>query len=87
MTPWYTDQEIDDLCAGLTNNAAKVRHLRRQGLTVMQKPNGRPLVIRSHAETILAGLQQLQPADITPAKATPNRAGLIALFGNRKAAA
>ena len=48
MTPWYTDQEIDDLCAGLCTSAAKVRHLRAQGLTVTQKPNGRPLVIRAH---------------------------------------
>ena len=50
MTPWYTDQEIDDLCAGLCTSAAKVRHLRAQGLTVTQKPNGRPLVIRAHAD-------------------------------------
>ena len=41
MTPWYTDQEVDDICAGLVNNAAKVRYLRAQGLTVTTKPNGR----------------------------------------------
>jgi len=34
VTPWYTDQEVDDICDGLVNNAAKVRHLRAQGLTV-----------------------------------------------------
>lgn len=42
MTPWYTDTEIDDLCAGLVTNAAKARHLRGMGLTVSHKPNGRP---------------------------------------------
>ena len=84
MTPWYTDQEIDDLCAGLCTSAAKVRHLRAQGLTVTQKPNGRPLVIRAHAEAVLAGLQQLQPDQTKTDKATPNRGALVALFSQRK---
>ncbi len=34
------DHEIDAICAGLVQNAAKVRYLRRMGLTVRQKPNG-----------------------------------------------
>lgn len=42
-----TDDEIDALCAGLRQNAAKVRFLRRLGLRVERKPNGRPLVRRS----------------------------------------
>lgn len=85
MKPWYTDQEIDDLCAGLHTNASKCRHLRKQGLTVTQKPNGRPLVIRSHAETVLAGLEQLHEAFESPVQNVPNRSALIALFGSRKA--
>jgi len=50
MTPWLTDQEINDLCDGLQNNAAKMRHLRGMGLVVNRKPNGRALVMRNHAE-------------------------------------
>lgn len=84
MTPWYTDREIDDLCAGLTNNAAMVRYLRAQGLTVNQKPNGRPLVMRAHAEAVLSGLQHIE-ADTTPKPNTAhtNREGLIAVFGGK----
>ena len=87
MTPWYTDQEIDDLCEGLHTNAAKCRHLRAQGLTVTQKPNGRPLVMRAHAEAVLAGLKQVQVEISTPAKNVPNKAALIALFTRPKALA
>lgn len=86
-TPWYTDKEIDDLCEGLHTNAAKVRHLRAQGLTVTQKPNGRPLVMRAHAEAVLAGLKQLPAVEAKPDKPTPNRGALVALFGSRKAVA
>ena len=87
MTPWYTDQEIDDLCAGLLTNAAKCRHLRAQGLTVTQKPNGRPLVMRAHAEAVLAGLQQVQAEAAKPALNVPNKAALIALLRRPKAVA
>lgn len=85
--PWYTDQEIDDLCAGLQTNGARVRHLRAQGLTVNQKPNGRPLVMRRHAEAVLAGLKQVQEGAIKPMKASPNKSALIAMFGGKRAGA
>lgn len=86
-TPWLTDAEIDDLCTGLVNNAAKIRHLRRLGLTVNQKPNGRPLVIRTHAEAVLAGLQQLQQAPTPPAKHVPNLAAYRESFCKKPQAA
>lgn len=85
MTPWYTDQEIDDLCAGLVNNAAKCRHLRAQGLTVTQKPNGRPLVMRAHAEAVLAGLKQVLEVPAAPMRNVPNKVALIAMFSKKKA--
>lgn len=44
--PDMSDDEIDSICQGLTQNAAKVRHLRRLGLRVDRRPNGRPLVAR-----------------------------------------
>ncbi len=49
------DSEIDAICAGLTQNAAKVRYLRRMGLTVRQKPNGKPLVNRAHYDAVMLG--------------------------------
>jgi hypothetical protein len=45
-TPHLTDAEIDDICAGLKQNAAKIRFLQGLGLQVDRKPNGRPLVAR-----------------------------------------
>ena len=46
-----TDAEIDEICAGLRQNAAKVRYLRQVlQVPVIRKPNGRPLVLRSDWE-------------------------------------
>ncbi len=43
---YFTDAEVDDMCAGLSQDAAKIRYLRRLGLKVDRKPNGRPLAWR-----------------------------------------
>ena len=48
-----TDAEIDTICAGLVQNAAKVRYLQRMGLTVRRKPNGKPLVNRAHYDAVM----------------------------------
>lgn len=53
MTASLSDAEIDEICAGLTQNCAKVRHLEKLGLSVRQKPNGKPLVSRAHYETVM----------------------------------
>lgn len=65
-TPWFTDAEVDDLCAGLVQDAAKVRHLKRLGLKVDRKPNGKPLAWRPVAEPSQAqnAPQQAGPADV-----------------------
>lgn len=47
------DSEIDDICQGLVQNFAKVRFLERLGLTVRRKPNGRPLICRSHYHAVM----------------------------------
>ena len=47
-----SDAEIDDICSGLKQSAAKIRHPVGLGLTVDRKPNGRPLVNRAHYEAI-----------------------------------
>lgn len=84
--PWYSDAEINDLCEGLTSNASKVKHLESMGLTVCRKPNGRPLLMRAHAELILSGM----PSDPGSAHAAarqpvqPNRSGLVLQFGARR---
>lgn len=48
-----TDPEIDNICDGYIQNAARVRYLRSLGLTVRQKPNGRPLVNRAHYDAMM----------------------------------
>ncbi len=53
MTPNLTDAEIDDICAGLVQPAAKVRFLVSLGLNVARKPNGAPLVNRAHYDRVM----------------------------------
>lgn len=52
MSPDLTDDEIDGICEGLTQKAAKVRYLRSLGLVVTRKPNGKPLVNRRHYDEV-----------------------------------
>lgn len=49
-----SDDEVDSICSGLTQNAAKIRYLKRLGLIVERRPNGRPLVARSEWERRLS---------------------------------
>jgi hypothetical protein len=60
-----TDDEIDAICAGLCQSATKIRFLRRLGVRVDRKPNGRPLVARADWESRQA--QNDRPADTGPA--------------------
>ena len=48
-----TDHEINDICCGYVQNAAKMRYLRAMGLTVRKKPNGRALVNRAHYDAVM----------------------------------
>lgn len=87
---YLTEAEIADLCAPLTQPAAQVRHLRALGLTVTTKPNGRPVVIRSHAEAVLSGRARAGAADpaqppAAAAAAQPNRAALMSLLQGGRA--
>lgn len=75
MTPWLTDDEIADLCAGLKQAAAQTRFLRQLGLNVRAKPNGRPLVMRTDFESLTTPTAN-KP---TPQRG-PNRAALVAHF-------
>lgn len=46
---YFTDAEVDEMTEGLSQDAAKIRYLRRLGLRVDRKPNGRPLAWRPAA--------------------------------------
>ena len=61
MNSDLSDQEIDQICDGLSQNAARVRYLRRMGLMVRQKPNGRPLVNRAHYDAAMNGYVRTEP--------------------------
>lgn len=45
--PDLSDDEIDEICKGYRQNAAKIRYLRSLGLRVDRRPNGRALVARA----------------------------------------
>jgi hypothetical protein len=59
-----TDVEIDMICDGYKQSAAKVRYLQSIGLTVRRKPNGRPLINRTHYDAITGGGSQFAPAAV-----------------------
>lgn len=77
------EAEIAELCAPLTQPSAQVRYLRSLGLTVTVKPNGRPAVVRSHAEAVLSGLpadsHQVGKQEAPPAP-RPNYEALVQLI-------
>lgn len=60
---FLSQAEIDELCHPLTQPAAQARFLRVSGVTVTVKPNGRPAVVRSHAEAVLSGRPLAAPAE------------------------
>lgn len=51
-SPFLTQKQVDEICEGLTQKAAKVRYLRGLGLHVTVKPNGDPHVARSEYERV-----------------------------------
>lgn len=71
MTPWLSQDEIDDLCEPLIQHAAQIRFIKQLGISVREKPNGAALVMRSHFEESMnptGKKKQLKPQ--------PNSAGL-----------
>jgi len=80
------DEEIDAMCAGIRLNATKVKHLQAMGLMVNRKPNGRPLVVRSHAEAVLSGRAAVEVhGDAPPAPFRPDREAFILKFRGKAA--
>jgi len=60
--PFLSDAELQALCDGLEQPAAQLRYLKRLGLHVERKPNGRPLLMRSELERVL-GAGRMMPAN------------------------
>lgn len=59
LDPDLTDEEVDRICAGLRQNAAKIRFLQqRLKVRVDRKPNGRPLVNRAHYDAVRGRVEQ-----------------------------
>lgn len=84
MLPHLSDEEIDDICAGLTQSAAKVRYLRGLGLTVGEKPNGRPLVARVNFDAVLGGVARVSPGQPGGRSTKPDTGAIIQLFQGKK---
>lgn len=82
---WVDDATIDDFCAPLTQNAAKVRFLRDEGLVVTRKRNGRPAVALEVWQAMKRGVELADAgaAEPAPAQVGPNRAGLVLQFKQR----
>lgn len=76
MTPWLSPSEIDDLCEPLTQHAAQIRFIRQLGITVREKPNGAPLVMRNHFEEKMSPIGKSRK----PIKTEPNFTGLRLAF-------
>lgn len=75
MTPWLSQPEIDDMCCPLTQWAAQIRYMREQGLIVRTKPNGAPLVMRTHFEQVMNPQSAEKTRNDRP---RPNREALVA---------
>ncbi|CAN7199506.1 DUF4224 domain-containing protein [Acidovorax sp. LjRoot118] len=73
---YLTDSEIDGICEPLRSVAAMCRHLKRMGLMVVAKPNGRPLVARSEFERVL-GAARMETTAKTPSTHGPNVSALV----------
>ena len=78
--PWLSQEEVDDLCEPLKQHAAQLRYIRRQGIAARTKPNGAPLVMRSHLEEVMSPAKKKQK----PVKFEPNVEGLRLAFSSKK---
>ena len=76
MTPWLSQEEIDDLCMPLIQHAAQIRFIRRLGIVVREKPNGSPLVMRTHFEESMNPVGKNRKS----AKTQPNSAALTLAY-------
>ena len=53
--PYLTDVEMLEICAPLIRSDAIRRWFMREGFHVAKKPNGMPLISRTHYEEVMSG--------------------------------
>lgn len=84
--PFLSDIEVAGVCDGVSLPGVQKRHLRRMGIYFIEKPNGRPLVMRSELERVVGAARLGDGAAAAPAQnATgPNVFGLQQWAGKRK---
>lgn len=81
---FLTDAEIAEICEPLKSPAAQKKFLRSLGVVVNEKPNGKPLVVRSHIEWVLSGrIGPTAPPAFDP-RTQPNVEGMIKFLSERK---
>lgn len=83
LMPWLSQYEIDDLCAPLKQHAAQIRFIRKLGITVREKPNGSPLVMRAQFEETMNPTGKPRK----PVKAEVNVKGLRLAWSKQKKSA
>lgn len=81
--PFLTDEEIKGICEPLIAPTAQCRYLRRLGLLVNEKPNGKPLVARSEFERVL-GAARFGLSDPAAQPVGPDREAMLEYLGSRK---
>jgi hypothetical protein len=81
--PFLSDEEINKMCEPLEQPAAQIRFLKRLGLVVNRKPNGRPLVARGEYERVCVGRQRHE-VDNAPSTGQPNMAALLQVIRGGK---
>lgn len=83
--PFLSDDEIAKICAPLSVPGYQVKYLKKLGLIVNRKPNGRPLVARGEFERVLVGRQPEREQNA--ASGQPDRAALLQVIrGGRRGA-
>ena len=81
MSIFLTDFEMRNICAPLVQPAAICRWFKRSGFVFKPKPNGMPLISRSHYEQVM-GQAILSEAGRSVTD-SPNREALMGLFGSK----
>ena len=81
--PYLTQQQVDAICEGLTQKAAKIRYLRGLGLHVTVKPNGDPHVARSEYERVLGAGRVSSSVAKSSQGAEPDTSAAILLLNRR----
>jgi hypothetical protein len=82
--PFLSDEEISRLCDPLEQPAAQIRYLKKLGLVVNRKPNGRPLVARGEFDRVTIGRQHEHANHPPSSTGQPNMAALLQVIRGGK---